>query len=211
MEEAPKGLNQEESQQLKCRYNETEPDNFYDTTELEVKLRKEIEGDLVAEQAMDLFLKSMFWHLVNYCEDNLSRMSNTNKHLFEETLVLLAPHLYIGNYTERVVKLIGDPTLITDAYFQNKELLRDMFFFSAVDMGKRGYSWCMTEIGVSIYRELNILDRVFHREEYDKRKEVNIRHIAYGGKRTEDIIRPRATNVWPNLPDAFTAYKWTKE
>jgi hypothetical protein len=211
MEDVPSGLNSEDSQRLKSWYNRGRPGNSYDTAPLETRLREQIEGDSVAEKAMDLFLKSMFWHLVDHCEDKLSMMTNSNEQLFRETLILLAPHLFLGNYTERIVKIIGNPTLITDAYFQNRDLLCDMFFFSAVNMGKQGCCWCLTEIGTSIYRELNILNYLFHREEYDKNEEVDIRGIVYEYELTEDVIPPIATDVWPNLPDAFTIQRWLKK
>jgi hypothetical protein len=83
-----------------------------------------------------------------------------------------------------------------------------MFIYGAVETAKRGYSWDMPEMCISICSELNILDYIFHREEYDKREKIDIRDIAYDGELREDVLIPIATCVWPNLPDAFTELEW---
>jgi hypothetical protein len=208
--ELPRGITSEEDvQKLSSRYYERKQRNAYDTTSLKANLNKDIGSDPISNRAMELFMKARFWHLVDYCEDHLPEMNNVNAQLFREVLILLAPRLDIGNYTQRVVKLIGDPTSITEAYFQNKTFLYDMFFYGAVETAKRGYSWILTETCVSICSELRILAEVFH---WDECKEVNsliVRDIAYDGELTENRLRATATRIWPNLPDALTERSWT--
>jgi hypothetical protein len=207
--ELPMGISSaRDVRKFKGRYCEGNRCNSYDTASLEAKFNKEVEGDPVAEQAMELFRKAHFWHLVDYCEDNLPKMNAANAQLFMEALVLLAPHLDIGNYTKKVVNIIGDPTSITESYFQNRALLYDMFFYGAVYVAGCGYSWHLSEICASIWSEIKMLTYEFHRSEYDQFKSVDVREIAYSGELTEDHLPATATRVWPNLPDAFTIHKW---
>jgi hypothetical protein len=207
--ELPRGITSEDDvQRLNGRYYVLNQRNSYDTTSLESKLNKEVASDPVAEQAMGLFMKARFWHLVDYCEDNLSKMENRNAQLFREVMILLAPQLYLGNYTDRVVKLIGDPTSITEAYFQNRTFLYYMFFYGAVETAKRGYSWILTETCVSACSELGILSYIFRWEGCMEFNSLIVRKVANDGACIEDVLRARATRVWPNLPDAFTKHKW---
>jgi hypothetical protein len=179
--------------------------NSYDTTSLVVEFKQKVDGDSASKDAMDLFLDCKYWNLVDYCEDNLHRMIKDNEQLFREALVLLAPHLNIGNYTKRVVDIIGDPTSITPAYFKNRILLYNMFFYGATECAKRGYTWIMTETCASICDELRGLAGLFHWDECAEFNKIDVRDIAYDGACTEDYTPATATCVWPNLPDAFAS------
>jgi hypothetical protein len=207
--ELPRGItSKDDVLSFGSRYRKGEPGNSHDTTKLTKKCNDRVSGDFVAEEAMSLFLNCKLWHLVDFCEDNLPKMRDKDAQLFREVLILSAPHMALGNYTDRVVKLIGDPTLITEAYFQNRTFLYDMFFYAAVETAKRGYSWYMTEIGVSICSELRILAEVFHWEECKEVNSLIVRDVAYGGDSIENVLRATATKVWPKLPDAFTEREW---
>jgi hypothetical protein len=205
----PRGITSEDDiQSLRSSYYEGRSGNSYDTTALIKKCNDRVIGNPMAEKAMGIFLDCKYWHLVDYCEDNLLKMNNNDAQLFREVLILLAPHLDIGNYTQRIVGLIGDPTSITGDYFQNGKLLYDMFFHGAVETSKRGYSWFITEMCVSICNELGILAYLSHWKNCDGFNSLIVRDIAYDGELREDVLIPVHSRVWPNLPDAFTKHKW---
>jgi hypothetical protein len=135
----PRGITSEEDiEDFKSNYCEGEPENSYDTTSLVLEFKQRVDGDLVAREAMDLFVDCKYWHLVDHCEDNLPNMAENNSQLFKEVLILLGPELDIGDYTKRVIDIIGDPLSVTPDYFKNKKLLYDMFFYGAVECGRRG-------------------------------------------------------------------------
>ncbi|MDR1609750.1 MAG: hypothetical protein LBR78_02775 [Holosporales bacterium] len=209
--ELPRGIRSaRDVREFRGQYYEGRKLNSYDTSPLKAQFTKHVSEDESATGAMNLFLDCKYWHLVDYCEDNLSNMADANAQLFREILVLLAPRLDLGNYTARVVKIIGEPESVTADYFQNRELLRDMFFYSAVENAGHGRSWSTTETCISICDELSILARLFHWCGYEKFTGSRVRDVAYSGELTEDNWRALATRVWPNLPDAFTHHKWSQ-
>ncbi|MDR1476398.1 MAG: hypothetical protein LBI20_03745 [Holosporales bacterium] len=81
----------------------------------------------------------MFWYFVDYCEDHLSEMTATHRRLINELLILLAPQLDIGNYTEKVVSIIGDPKLFTPGYLRYSSVLYNIFLYGTGESGMRGY------------------------------------------------------------------------
>jgi hypothetical protein len=193
---------------FRSRYSESEPGNSYDTTALIKQCNNRVIGNPMAEKAMGIFLDCKYWHLVDFCEDHLTEMNNNDAQLFREALILLAPQLCLGNYTERVVKLIGDPASITVNYFQDMKLLYDMFCCGAIETSRRGYSWFITETCISICDELQILADVLHQRECEEFNALIVRDRAYDGELREDVLIPMHSRVWPNLPDSFTKHKW---
>jgi hypothetical protein len=203
--ELPRGITSEEdSESLRGLYIEGWCDSPYVVTNQKEEVLQFVTGDSVAEAAVKLFGDCKYWHLVDYCEDHLPEMNNVNAQLFREALILLAPHLDIGNYTQRIVGLIGDPTSITESYFQNRQTLYSMFCWGAAENSKRGYVCDLIEICISICEELEILADLYHWQERDQFAKIDVRDIAYGGSLTEDYLSATATSVWPNLPDALT-------
>jgi hypothetical protein len=201
----PRGITSEEDiSKFRSRYAEGHKHKApYDNTSLPLKFIQEVGEDPYAGEAMDLFVECKYWHLVDHCEDHLSEMSNSNSQLFREVLILLAPWMWIGNYKDRIVAIIGDGESVTADYFypQNRELLYDMFLYGAVDHAKHGRTWCMIETCIAICEELEFLAKRFNWEEYEKFRKIDVRRAAYGGRLTEDHFSPNTTSVWPNLPD----------
>jgi hypothetical protein len=201
----PRGITSEEDiSKFRSRYAEGDKHNpSYDNTSLPLKFIQAVGEDPYAREAMDLFVECKYWHLVDYCEDHLSEMIERNSQLFREALILLAPWMWIGNYKDRIVTIIGDRDSVTADYFhpQNRELLYDMFLYGAVDHAKHGRTWCMTETCVAICHELKFLAERFNWEEYEKFMQVDVREAVYGGELTEDLFSPDTTSVWSNLPD----------
>jgi hypothetical protein len=196
----PRGITSEEDiEDFKSNYHEHEPENSYDTTSLVAEFRQQVRGDLRAGEAMDLFIDCKYWHLVDHCEDYLPDMTADNAQLFREVIILLAPWLDIGNYTQRVVNIIGDPLSITPDYFQHRTLLYDMFFYGAVECGRRDHTWILIETCASCCINLRILADKFRWQEYEQFREMDVRDAAYGGRLTEDRLSGTAARVWPNL------------
>jgi hypothetical protein len=205
--ELPRGITSESDRtRYTSRYAKCDPSNSYDTTALVLKLKQRVEDDPVAVKAMDLFLDCKYWLVVDYCEDHIHMMAEPNAHLFKEAMVLLASHLDLGNYRDRVVAIIGDPKSVTPDYFvqQDRKLLFDMFFYGAVESAKRGCGWMLPEIGAAICDELEILAETSKWAEHEQFRESNVRYEVYNWETYEDTLIPLATEVWPNLPDGTT-------
>jgi hypothetical protein len=160
--------------------------------------RASVVGDPAAEKAMDLLLNCWHWLLVDHCEDALQEMTPPHQQLFREAIILLAPYFDIGNYTQRVIDLIGDPLSITPQYFQNKLLLNKMFCCAAGHSSLQGDGWSVTETYIAADFDLCIL--VANCDERKQMQKLNARTIAYGWDTcTDDSIASCATDVWPNL------------
>jgi hypothetical protein len=141
----------------------------------------------------------MFWNLVDECEANLSRMFEENQQLFRELLILLAPHLAIGNYKEKVVSIIGDRDSVTPWYFQHRAWVHDLFFYVAVECGRRGYGWMLVETCVNACTQLRIFAYDLSWPEYDQFCKSDVRRAVDNRRRTEDRLPLAFTTVWPNL------------
>ncbi|MDR1475763.1 MAG: hypothetical protein LBI20_00380 [Holosporales bacterium] len=184
---------------LQRRYVPGRLDNSFDTTELKQQFLGRVNEDPIATTAMEIFLDCMFWHFVDYCKDHLYEMTEANRQLIRELLILLAPQLDIGNYTEKVVSIIGDPKLVTSGYFQHRAWVHGLFFCGAVECGRRGYSWILIETCANACTQLRILAYDLSWPEYEQFNSTHVRYVAYNGRRTEDCLPLAFTTVWPNL------------
>jgi hypothetical protein len=207
--ELPRGLkNEEEIEDLKRYYACGDAENTYDTKPLKQALRQRVEQDEVAAKAMELFIDCKHWHLVDYCEDNLTKMTQDNNHLFMEVVALSAPWLEFGDYTARAVRIIGDSKSVKQDYFQHRGFIYDMFFYAAVENGKRGHSWIIIDNCVNVCNELEMLAKMFGWAEYERFGRINVDYLSYSGKCRDYIWQTSFTNTWPNLPDANTWRRW---
>jgi hypothetical protein len=115
--------------------------NEIETGPLKSKLINDVEGDSVAINAMDLFLESKFWELVDYCADNLNAMAPTNCQKFKEILVLLAPGLYATRYIKKVTAIIksdGHRHEIRQSNIKFINFCLDMYYYVAANNARRG-------------------------------------------------------------------------
>jgi hypothetical protein len=199
--ERPRGITSDEDFHKLERWHTRwdRPRNSYDTTSLATEFKQKVRGDPRAEEGMALFIDCKYWHLVDHCEDYLPNMIPDNAQLFSGVIVLLAPWLDIGDYTQRIKEIIENPLSITPDYFQHRILLYKMFFYGAVECGKRDYTWIMIETCASICDELRVLASEFEWPELAQFDEMDVRDAAYGGRLTEDRLSGTAAHVWPNL------------
>ncbi|MDR0744542.1 MAG: hypothetical protein LBE97_01135, partial [Holosporales bacterium] len=94
----PRGISSERDiEELKTCYFKGWPHVPRNVDALKQRAIQKVAGDHQAEKAMELFSDCKYLHLVDYCEDHLSDMTDENAQLFREALVLLAPWLSIGN------------------------------------------------------------------------------------------------------------------
>ncbi|MDR1907998.1 MAG: hypothetical protein LBQ43_04035 [Holosporales bacterium] len=170
--------------------------NKIDAESLKTKLLHEVEGDDVATGAMNLFLQSNFWELVDYCTDNLDAMQETNNQKFKEILILLAPGLEATRYKKKVTAIIrrnGHRSEVTRTAIQHINFCLDMFSYVAVENAKRGRV-AMAEMCKHAFYALPPTDNKKHLELY-------IREM-FGGARFDDWpsieYRFQVEKVWPN-------------
>jgi hypothetical protein len=121
-----------------CTVGEGDSYNTTDTEPLKLKLLKMVDGDPVAIGAMDLFLKSLFWQFVDYCEDKLSSMIPINYERFREILILLGPGIYAERYEKKIISLIGDKDNVRKTGIKHLEFCLDMFSYGALDNARKG-------------------------------------------------------------------------
>jgi hypothetical protein len=196
----PRGIvSVQDVDRMSCWYTDGLSYNSRDTNLLKQKLLQHVIQDDVATKAMDIFLASKFWHLVDFYEDHSDKMTLDDSQLFCESLVLAAPQLGIGNYTARVVSIVGNPLLITADFFRNRSFLFDMFCYCAVETAKLGYAWILTEMCINVCDELELLAERYSWPECEQFKAKDVRHIAYNRRLTEDRLPLSFKQVWPNL------------
>jgi hypothetical protein len=203
--EPPRGaVTEEDIEDIMSMYIRGINRNTHDTEPLKQEFRQKVVRDVVAIGAIELFIENKYWHLVDYCGDHLLSMRPESSQLFKEVLILLTPRLRIQSYKDRVINIIGDPKSVTQEYFKNRSFVHRMFYYGAIENARLGYTWIMTETCASICDELEILAKTFAWEEHEQFEAIiDVRRVAYGGRRMKERLSATATKVWPNLPDAY--------
>jgi hypothetical protein len=113
--------------------------NSFNLFTIKERLFRAVAGDLIAMEAMRIFLSSFYWKFVNYCEPNLHSMTPLNQQRFTEILILLAPGLVSTRYTAKAVSIVGrDPNEVRATDIQHLQFCLDMFFHAAVMNGQLG-------------------------------------------------------------------------
>lgn len=70
----PRFINNENLKSYQAFSRETLPANNYSLEQLMEQLTSSVEQDHVARTAMNLFMQCKYFHMLDYCEDNLNEM-----------------------------------------------------------------------------------------------------------------------------------------
>jgi hypothetical protein len=177
--------------------------NEYSLESLSKMLMSNIDTDEQAQIAMNLFLECDYSHLLDHLENHQCEMSDVYRQAFTEILVLLAPMIDFANYEARVRSIIGDSMSVTYDFFKHKIWCCDMCFYAAMKNAKCGKIF-MSETFAEIYEWLSTLMQTLYKDEYKAFKPQNVRVIAHGGRRHEQLCSFIPSEVWPNLLDTIS-------